>query len=107
MKLEERRTAVELPAERRASGPPTVAWVAFGVGALGAIASGVFAAMLVESQSTYRAGPTKAGRDDFYEKVLWTDIALGVTAAGIVTGIVAWIAHPTKKAGSPSIATRP
>lgn len=70
-------------------------WIAFGVAGIGAVASAVFTVQLVDAQHSYQSHPTQTGRDDFYRNVALTDVALGITAAAAITGVVLWVTAPT------------
>jgi hypothetical protein len=94
-------SVLTVPERREASAPAPsgLTWTALGVGAAGAVASGILTIVLVHSRNSYEAAPTQAGRDDFYRKVVWLDVGLAITVASLVTGAVLWLAAPTHRGG--------
>jgi hypothetical protein len=91
--------APELAGEHPSSRPSALTWTALGIGAAGAIASGILTVVLVHARSSYEDAPTQAGRDDFYRKVVWLDVGLAITAVSLVTGTVLWLTTPTHRGG--------
>jgi hypothetical protein len=79
---------------------PTASWIAFGVAAPVAVAYGVLAAVTVQAKSNFDATPSDDTKNAFYRDRTLADVAFGVAAAALATGVVFWLVSPATASAS-------
>jgi tetratricopeptide (TPR) repeat protein len=78
-------------------GPPAVTWASFGTAVAAGAVAGAFAALTVDRQRAFDQGDHSAATAAaFHRDKAITNVALGVAAVAVVTGIVLWIAAPKR-----------
>ena len=79
-----------------ASGPPTAAWLALGLGGAAAVTTGVLGFVTLSDKRAFEDHPTQDGLDGFHRDRLLTNVALGVAVVALGTGIALWVFAPSR-----------
>lgn len=79
---------------RSGGGPPTVSWIAWGVGGAALVTTATFSAFALGARDDFNREPTESHRDGFYAMRTGANIAGAVTLAAAAAGFVIWLAAP-------------
>lgn len=90
---------------KRASGPPTGAWISFGLAAATGGVAAYYGLETVDARDQFDASPTVQTRDDFNSARLFTNVFLGVAVVSAAVGVVLWIAAPSAGKDAPETRT--